>query len=79
MMFHHSLGLISNTPICMSTVRQILRLLARKKSMQAIIEMTDVPRNTLRKYQTRFQESGLSFEELSRVDLSVQSQVIEFC
>lgn len=48
----------------MSTVRQILRLLARKKSMHAIIEMTDVSRNTLRKYQTRFQESGLSIEEL---------------
>lgn len=55
---------MSNTPICMSTVRQILRLLARKKSMQAIIEMTDVSRNTLRKYQARFHESGLSIEEL---------------
>lgn len=55
---------MSNTPISMSTVRQILRLLARKKSMQAIIEMTGVSRNTLRKYQARFDKSGLGIDEL---------------
>ncbi|MBL0322611.1 MAG: helix-turn-helix domain-containing protein [Ignavibacteria bacterium] len=55
---------MSNTPICMGTVRQILRLLARKKSMQAIIEMTGVSRNTLRKYQARFDRSGIGIDQL---------------
>jgi len=32
--------------------------------MQAIIEMTGVSRNTLRKYQQRFTESGVSIDEL---------------
>lgn len=55
---------MSNKPICMSTVRQILRLLGHRKSMAAIIEMTGVSRNTLRKYQERFKESGRSLDEL---------------
>jgi hypothetical protein len=52
----------------MSTVRQILRLIGRNKSMQAIIEMTGVSRNTLRKYQERFKESTLSIDELLALD-----------
>ena len=55
---------MSNQPISMSTVRQILRLLGHRKTMQAIIEMTGVSRNTLRKYQQRFTESGFGLDEL---------------
>jgi len=55
---------MSNQPILMSTVRQILRLLGHGKSMQAIIEMTGVSRNTLRKYQQRFTESSFTLNEL---------------
>jgi len=47
----------------MSTLRQILRLLSREKSMQSIIDMTGVSRNTLRKYLARFKECGLSTHE----------------
>ena len=58
---------MGNLTICMSTIRQVLRMHARNRSMQSIMDMTGVSRNTLRKYLKKFKESGVSMDSLTNM------------
>ncbi len=58
---------MANNPISMSKIRQILRLHAQGRSKLLIAAATCVSRNTLRKYLRQFEQSGLSFNEISEL------------
>ncbi|MBS1606926.1 MAG: IS21 family transposase [Bacteroidetes bacterium] len=56
---------MSNKPISMIKIRQILRLHTQGYSKLKIATQTGVARNTLKKYITAFAASGLSFEQIN--------------
>jgi transposase len=55
---------MSNKPIKMSKVRNLLRLYTEGVSKQSIAERTGLPRNTVKKYINLFEASNRSLEEL---------------
>jgi len=58
---------MSNNPIPMSKVRNLLRLYTEGVSKQSTSERTGLPRNTVRKYINLFLVSNKSLEELGRM------------
>ena len=59
---------MANNPLGMQKVRQILLLLQRKASQRSIVEHTGVSRPTIRSYLDIFNTSGLSFDELLKLE-----------
>lgn len=56
---------MANNPISMSKIRQILRLHSQGRSKLLIADQTGVSRNTLKKYLKEFEQSGLSYTEIT--------------
>src|SRR5947209_8689510 len=56
---------MSNNPISMSKIRQILQLHSQGRSKLQIATQTGISRNTLKKYLKQFTDSKLSFEQIS--------------
>jgi transposase len=56
---------MANNPISMSKIRQILRLHSQGRSKLQIADQTGVSRNTLKKYLKEFEQSGLSYAEIT--------------
>lgn len=58
---------MANQSICMSKIRQIIRLHTQGTSKLRIAQLTGVARNSLKKYIHKFIESGLTFTDLSNL------------
>jgi len=65
--FNQNPKLMPNNPISMIKIRQILRLHDQGRSKYQIAEQTGISRNTLKKYIKEFEESGLTFLEVSEL------------
>lgn len=64
---------MANKPISMQRTRQLLRLRGGGKGIKAISRLLGLSRNTVKKYLSRLDESGLDFESaLSLNDMDLQ-------
>jgi transposase len=53
---------MSNKPISMQKLRQVIRLYGQGKGTKAINSMLGVSRNTIKKYLHIFHSSGMSYD-----------------
>jgi transposase len=58
---------MANNPISMIKIRQILRLHSQGRSKVQIAAQTGISRNTLKKYLKEFDQSKLTFDEISQL------------
>jgi len=69
---------MANKTISMQKTRQVLRLRSQGKGIKSISSLLSLARNTVKKYLSRLEESGLDFESaLSLSDMDLQSLLQE--
>ena len=67
---------MSNKPIDMFHIRQILRLYAQGRGSKYISTMTGVARNTVKKYLLAFARSGLTYQEAEKLNDSRLAAIV---
>jgi len=69
---------MANKTISMQKIRQVLRLRSQGKGIKSISSLLSLARNTVKKYLSRLEESGLDFDSaLSLSDMDLQSLLQE--